>query len=293
MFQNDIIKISPCCHESHVLALESENPFLEPLGLIAAGHGLEKDVYEIRRQHRKGHQLLFTLEGAGWFRQQSQNYDAIPGTLLLCREGESQHYGLKQGFPWEILWFVFDPDSLWWREHVASRPSGLYPAQWGSFLRASVLGLYKELESSLPGSSELSAAFVRQICIYLEREFHPLGHSDLKNLQRSQLFLLREKVEADLAAAWTVDRLARASGLHICGDHFSRICKELLGETPLQWVTGLRMQKGAELLRGTDYKLELLAGLLGYANAFAFSVAFKRCYHLSPSAYRAGEKRPS
>lgn len=287
MFQNDIITISPACREIHVLLENSGLPFLDDLGMTAAGHGIQNGKYEIRRQPRKGHQLLYTLSGQGWFRQNGSDSEAMPGTLFLCPHGETQHYGLMEGSAWEILWFVFDPASAWWREGPEDRVAGLYPAEWGSFLRASVLGLHRELRSSDPGSAELTAAFIRQIRIYLERELHPLATPDLKSLQQSRLFLLREKIEADLAASWTVDRLARASGLNVCGDHFARICKEILGQTPIQWVTDLRMQKAKELLCASDYKLELLAGLLGYANPFAFSVAFKRAYSISPAQYRA------
>jgi AraC-like DNA-binding protein len=52
--------------------------------------------------------------------------------------------------------------------------------------------------------------------------------------------------------------------------------KELLGQTPLEYVTEWRMQKAIGLLQQRDKKLVEIAQSVGYDSDAAFSKAFKR-----------------
>ena len=66
-----------------------------------------------------------------------------------------------------------------------------------------------------------------------------------------------------------------------------------VGEPPLTYLTARRMTLAADLLHETDDTIATIAREVGYLDAFAFSVAFKRADSISPSAwhrqgYRAG-----
>ena len=58
------------------------------------------------------------------------------------------------------------------------------------------------------------------------------------------------------------------------------------------YMTGVRMEEAARLLRETDDKTYLIAEKTGYTDANYFSYVFKRKYSMSPSKYRLGEKAP-
>jgi len=51
-------------------------------------------------------------------------------------------------------------------------------------------------------------------------------------------------------------------------------------------LTAWRMTIAADLLHDTDHTLATIAREVGYHDAFAFSVAFKRAHGTSPSAWR-------
>jgi len=59
-----------------------------------------------------------------------------------------------------------------------------------------------------------------------------------------------------------------------------------LGLRPMEWGTPARMERVRQLLQHTDYKLEHIASMTGYANPFALSRAFKRLTGKSPATYR-------
>src|SRR5436189_6217686 len=64
--------------------------------------------------------------------------------------------------------------------------------------------------------------------------------------------------------------------------------KELLGQTPLEYVTEWRMQKAMQLLQQRDKKLIAVARSVGYESDAAFSKAFKRVVGINPGEYLKG-----
>lgn len=62
--------------------------------------------------------------------------------------------------------------------------------------------------------------------------------------------------------------------------------KQVLGETPMDYLTRWRMLKAQELLRMSDKPLLDIAEDVGYGSEAAFSRAFKRQFDQSPGSYR-------
>jgi AraC-like DNA-binding protein len=82
---------------------------------------------------------------------------------------------------------------------------------------------------------------------------------------------------------WTVESLAEAAGMSRSA--FAARFKELLGQTPLEYVTEWRMQKAMQLLEQRDKKLIDVARSVGYESDAAFSKAFKRVVGANPGEY--------
>jgi len=91
----------------------------------------------------------------------------------------------------------------------------------------------------------------------------------------------------DPAHPWTVDALAAKVGCSRAA--FARRFTELVGEPPMTYLTGWRIALAADLLRTADLTIETIARRVGYANAFALSVAFKRIRGVSPKRYRTDD----
>jgi AraC-like DNA-binding protein len=83
---------------------------------------------------------------------------------------------------------------------------------------------------------------------------------------------------------WTVETLAAAAGMSRSA--FALRFKELLGETPLEYLTNWRMYKATGLLQEDDKKLFEVAKSVGYDSDAAFSKAFKRVLGVPPREYR-------
>jgi AraC-like DNA-binding protein len=82
---------------------------------------------------------------------------------------------------------------------------------------------------------------------------------------------------------WTVESLAEAAGTSRSA--FAARFKELLGQTPLEYVTEWRMQKAMQLLQQRDKKLIDVARSVGYESDSAFNKAFKRVVGANSGEY--------
>ncbi|CAN7155784.1 AraC family transcriptional regulator [Terrabacter sp. LjRoot27] len=90
--------------------------------------------------------------------------------------------------------------------------------------------------------------------------------------------------------AWTLDALA--AHVHVSRATLSRRFTELVGQSPMAYLTHWRLARAADLLRTGSLSVEQVAHAVGYANAFAFSAAFKREHGTSPRAFRSAPGRP-
>ena len=90
-------------------------------------------------------------------------------------------------------------------------------------------------------------------------------------------------------APWTVASLAEEVGLS--RSVFAARFTQLVGEPPLGYLTRLRMQKAATLLRD-GATLAKASRLTGYASEASFSYAFRQWAGVPPGAWRRRLKAP-
>src|ERR1035438_206467 len=84
----------------------------------------------------------------------------------------------------------------------------------------------------------------------------------------------------ELCNPWTVESLAAACGMSRSA--FALRFKDLVKDTPLEYLTNWRMQKATAFLRKGDKKLFEVAKAVGYASDAAFSKAFRRAVGVAP-----------
>ncbi len=86
------------------------------------------------------------------------------------------------------------------------------------------------------------------------------------------------------AHPWTVQELAAYVGLS--RSPFASRFSRLVGESPMAYLTRLRMTRAASLLRQPGTSLMEAAALSGYQSEAAFSKAFRRYFGMPPGEYR-------
>ncbi|MGL5809998.1 MAG: cupin domain-containing protein [Nocardioides sp.] len=100
-----------------------------------------------------------------------------------------------------------------------------------------------------------------------------------------------EAIHANPSTPWDVAGLARIGTASRTS--FAARFTELVGEPPMTYVTGIRLDLAADLLRRSDVTLHQVARAVGYASPFALSHALKRRTGRRPSELRGRARSAS
>ncbi|MFT4112628.1 AraC family transcriptional regulator [Silvibacterium sp.] len=154
-------------------------------------------------------------------------------------------------------------------------------------LHLTMQALASEMVEQAPGS-EVVAARLAEILFVQALRAHIASRPErnggwLRAIFDPQIGTALHAVHDRVSTPWTVESLATAAGMSRSA--FAARFKELLGQTPLEYVTEWRMQKAMQLLEQRDRKLIDVARSVGYESDAAFSKAFKRVVGANPGEY--------
>ena len=76
-----------------------------------------------------------------------------------------------------------------------------------------------------------------------------------------------------------------ANVANVSSNHFSALFSQNMGQTFIEYLTSLRMNKAKELLRCTGMRSSEIAGEIGYKDAHYFSYLFKKTQGMTPVSY--------
>ncbi|HWH57830.1 MAG TPA: AraC family transcriptional regulator [Terriglobales bacterium] len=156
-------------------------------------------------------------------------------------------------------------------------------------LHNTMQALASEMAEQAPGSEVVAARLGEVLFIQALRTHIASGagwHNKgwLRAIFDPQMGTALKAIHDSVNTPWTVESLAEAAGMSRSA--FAARFKDLLGQTPLEYVTEWRMQKAMQLLEQRDKKLIDVARSVGYESDAAFSKAFKRVVGDNPGEYR-------
>lgn len=106
----------------------------------------------------------------------------------------------------------------------------------------------------------------------------------LRALSEPRIGVVMRSMHENIERPWTVAELASTAGMSRSA--FALRFMQLVGETPLEYLTRWRIYKAALLLRDGDKKLKEVANAVGYNSDGSFNKAFKRIVRVTPGEYR-------
>jgi len=198
-----------------------------------------------------------------------------PLTRLLCGG-----FALSEGIPDSTLRLF--PNVL----HV--------PCEGAPWLAGLLAELDEEADSGRPGASAIVAKIADVILAQALRFW-------LVDAKWDRLADPRRMLEGPIAKAvsaletrpsepWSLDGLARHVGLSRSA--LATKFRVGVGESPIRYLSGVRMRQAASELAGGGLTLHEVARHAGYATDAAFAKAFKRQFGKPPGAYRDGAGDP-
>jgi AraC-like DNA-binding protein len=142
-----------------------------------------------------------------------------------------------------------------------------------------------ELHAETPGYQAIALALLTELFVLLARAYArritPVSQATLR------LGEVLGMMHSRYAEALTIEELAGSA--HLSSSQFTRLFQQATGVTPMRYLIRYRLQKAAELLRGTRGKITEIAQMVGYTDSNYFSRRFNAQMGSSPRAYRKKE----
>jgi AraC-like DNA-binding protein len=145
--------------------------------------------------------------------------------------------------------------------------------------------LASETVDSAPGSELLvnrlaDMLFIHSIRAHIGSQSETCKSGLLRAIFDPQIGVALKSMHEKVEHPWTVESLAATCGMSRSA--FAVRFKNMVGETPLAYLTSWRMQKATGFLEKGDKKLFEVAKAVGYDSDSAFSKAFKRVFGVAP-----------
>ena len=74
--------------------------------------------------------------------------------------------------------------------------------------------------------------------------------------------------------------------INVSADYFTKMFKDSIGKTPIEYINGLRVNRSMELLFKTEKSMSEIADEIGFCNPNYFHKIFKQYTDQSPLSYR-------
>ena len=169
----------------------------------------------------------------------------------------------------------------------------------GSWLEASVRYALAEARSPRPGGEGVLAKLAEVLFIEVLRQYmHQQASAGSRPEAERHTGWLAGVSDRIVGAAlnalhkrpahnWTLDELARTAGTSrsVLAERF----QQLVGSSPMQYLTQWRMLLASNLLCRSNAPLSRIAEDVGYQTDTAFSRAFRREFGAPPAAWRRGQ----
>lgn len=235
--------------------------------------------------HGRGHDLL-----------SAPDLPTGPRVDLLPQEYLSEQYSVLtyggSGRSTQLICGVVSFDDPPSRELVRALPPLVFvggDTESGAFsIRDTVRLMANELMRPQPGGEAVATRLADILVVQAIRAWivsgADAGTGWLRALEDDRVGRVLEAIHTDPGEPWSLDRLARLATMSRSA--FSARFAELVGETPISYLTRWRMNLAHARLRDEGVTAAALAAELGYQSEAAFNRAFQRVVGKTPGVIR-------
>ncbi len=207
-----------------------------------------------------------------------QPWEEVYGIPCEDREyGRYIHIAVKKDFFQKIAKEITDSE-----EFKFKRIQNTYSKQ--------VLDLIGNFQRELMDNGESFPLMIDSICTQLVfqliRDLNSDTVGNMSNISKDNKYINKaiQFMQEYYSANISIKDICNLIYLSPC--HFKRVFKDYTGQTPYQYLMGIRLEKAKEVLRKKENSMEEVAKLCGFVNSGHFSTVFKRNMSVSPTEYR-------
>ncbi|MFC3801292.1 helix-turn-helix domain-containing protein [Cohnella sp. GCM10012308] len=256
--------------------------------------GLDWQHYDNPVHRHSFYEICYVLDGIGEYEDDDITYKLECGSLFASLPGHwhqiRSQSGLKLFFvAFEVVAAASSPEARQYETELLGSPSpviadpeGVTALIWRALFRH----VLQHQADGEPRTNTLCALLLRSFSgTFGRQDGTPLSKATASSRSRTHL--------VQLAKRYIHDNLAGSLGLaevsaylNISARHLSRIFKEELGQSLVDYVTRERMLTAEGLLKTTLFNVKEVADATGYQSVHYFTRVFSDRFGMPPAEYR-------
>ena len=254
-----------------------------PFYLIEWGHFFAGPKYCTRRKNDR-YLLFYTLSGEGELNYAGKTYTLNANTVALIWCGQEHEYHTTGQEPWNFRWIHFSGVCVHEYYQILGDSQPIIVDITNDRLISNQICLITDSDHSNSPSQNL---LISKVFIEIMTSLWGLINVDNESLFNRNIHVVDEAInymECHFTENITLDIISNQ--LFLSKYYFSRIFKQITGNSPYQYLINLRVSKAKELLALTNCPLAEIAELSGFSDVKNLIYLFKRQVGMTPGEYR-------
>lgn len=246
-------------------------------------------------------EIVIILKGKGHFIINDEKILVSEGNVLILNPGtyhrsipDSPHTLTECYLAFTDVDFVNAPPNFFPFFH-GQKMLGKLPERVKKEIFQLCCSIDRESQSRNPGRYFMLKAYLIQVICLLLRfdrqeeiaDQHCLAGYEFKSPNKKYVVQqIMKYMENHYKEKISLDQIAE--NMYLSPFYISKLFKSETGDTPINYLISLRMEKAKELLdQNSTLSIQEAAAAVGYEDAYHFSKLFKKYYGLSPLYYKA------
>ncbi|NGP45369.1 AraC family transcriptional regulator [Bacillaceae bacterium SIJ1] len=235
-----------------------------------------------RKEHIDYHILIFVTKGKNIYEIEDQLHTASEGEIIFFpkntfRAGYNHPSGPHQKY---AILFEVNMDTMKQIPFLEKETFVHHKVHHFQFFHRAFEKIYKESQNNAPFSSHICLGVFIELIGKIAREIEkpevvPIKAQYVDKIRRFLLEHYREAIQTEELA-----KLIQRSP-----NYTSTLFREVVGQTPIQYMHQLRVKEACSLLANSDMTIANISFYLGYYDTSYFFRMFKKHIGVSPSEY--------
>ncbi len=240
--------------------------------------------YRITRDlGRVDYQIIYLLKGKGYYNFGKGTVEIPEGNLIVFQPGQPQNYEYHFKDFTELYWLHFSGNSV---RELLGKCNLLGKQAYYTGVLSPCIELFKkiinEVQIKKPMFQSIASANLTELFCIFARELSGgpskslvMTNDSFKNITIYMYSNYNKKIK--------VEDLAGMCNLSL--HRFAHKFKDLIGVTPIEYLTRIRINEAKYLLSNSFLNISEISSIVGYDNPLYFSRVFKKVTGLSPRNY--------
>lgn len=228
--------------------------------------------------------IHFVLKGSGFININGVHKTVTPGQAFIIPINQVSYYKASEENPWLYMWISFTglKSNLYTKLLLEASSNTYVFDDFNTEIIESEINKILSLQTQeLPAFLEVNASLFHIMANLLSSN----KIEYVKENTDKYAVKIRNYIDNNYDANIKISDIAKIYGFH--PNYLCYLFKKEYNISPKKYLTNLRIQRACNLLKNTNYSINIIANSVGFYDQLKFSKTFHKLIGVSPSKYRS------